>query len=214
MTAWSHLLKFGAFLLKISVVATVALLVIFTFFALVCAYTGSTGQSGSHFPFLNCPLGWECRWCVCPGQDLFLPLTRWLLVLEHLLDTWLGLGTGWMDCSTVSFSLCLSPCPQLPHCLRNSDLHSAWRSPVLWRACRQPCQRSTGTTNCSRFTARVKTWFGDEAATRASEPLLINHMMGRLKMTMVGDEEAVCLLYYFQLWNDLYRYQYEKVSLF
>lgn len=134
-------------------------------------------------------------------QHLFLPLTQWLLGLEHLLGPWLGLGSGWMDCSTVLFSLCLSLCPQLPHRLGNSDLPSAWRSPVLWRACRRPCQRSTGTTNCSHFTARVKTWFGDEAAMRASEPLLINHMMGPLKMTTVGDEEADLQCVYCAIFN-------------
>lgn len=48
----------------------------------------------------------------------------------------------------------------------------------------------------SHSTVLVKIWSGEEAAMRASEQLLINLMMGHLKMMMVSEEEGhVCLFF-------------------
>lgn len=63
----------------------------------------------------------------------------------------------------------------------------------------------------------VKTWCGAEAATRASGQLLINPMMGHLKMTMVRDKNRLamsCFVFYelFSI-NSMDRGHFGKSSL-
>lgn len=74
---------------------------------------------------------------------------------------------------------------QLHQLLWSSVLPLVWRSPVLWRASRQQFQKLTGKTNSYHSIVLAQIWSEDEAAMRASVQLLINPMMGRLRMMTV-----------------------------